>query len=304
MKRPRFPWLAVILMLAAPSLVRAQAPQQESVETPNVTDGTCGGAAHNVPSGATGNAKMKVKIKLAGPNGELLPIVHADQIPLVACDGAAAVTVNEMNGIHAAAVGAGYTCDDGGANNCGNAPTGFTSWEFKAPGQVCGFLLAKSAGLEGRVYVGTDTQSGGTCAPTAVLASTNAGNTVGLDLLPQYLLQVNPNGVHGLVTFNVFPKGVSIPISFTVNTVLFGGSLTALHTAISTLFLGTGLGFLSTVGNVASSHFPGDFASGALVRISNVQVVDRIEVTAVPGQILTQETSVNKDDNGDSRRRR
>jgi len=291
-------------MLAAPSLVRAQ--QQESVDTPNVTDGTCGGAAHNVPSGATATAKMKVKIKAAGPNGEVLPIVHADQIPLVACDPGAVVTVNEMNAIHAAAVnaGTGYTCDDGGQNNCGNAPSGFTSWEFKAPGQPCGFILFKLDALGDRIYVGTDTQSGGTCAPTAVLASTNAGNTVGLDLLPQYLIQVNPNGVHGLVTFNVFPKGVSIPISFTVNTVLFGGSLTALHTAISTLFLGTGLGFQSSVANVTTSHFADEFAPGALVRISNVQVVDRIDVTTVPGQILTQETSVNNDGGGDVRRRR
>jgi len=132
-----------------------------------------------------------------------------------------------------------------------------------------------------------------------VLANTNAGNTLGLDLLPQYLVQVKPNGFAGNVTFRVYhhlggtnPRTISVPLQ---------SDLAALQNAIATGF--SGQGFPATVANAGSSYFPTDFIPGGLgasgiqmpasplVKISTASA-DSIECTAVPGADVTQEMNV------------
>jgi len=209
MKTLRFSWLAVILILTAPSLARAQ---QASIDMPDtVSSAGCGGSPPplvNVPPTADGTSKMRVRIKTASAGGGINPLVTADNIPLTPCMTGAAVANSVMDAIHTAATTGGvYTCA-AAPGTCGGAtanPLSSQNWEFRvAAGNTCGFLLGRFAlgGLFHRVYAGV---AGGCTLPVkGVIASTNAGNPLEVDLLPQYLLQVNPNGVTGNVTVEAY----------------------------------------------------------------------------------------------------
>ena len=282
MKAVRFPWIAVALFLLAPSVLRAQ---EASFDTPNSAVGCP--TDRNVPMQTPGGgARMIVRV---WPNG--LPKVRAD-VALDPCNEGYLVALKMMDAIHAAAVdpGVGYTCSAtfgtcGGAV-AGGAPTR-QDWEFTQPGGD-GFALTKFAGA------GTTTvhvASAGGSAIKAINASTNAGNTVGLDLLPRYIVQVIPDGFDAAVSFRVFHlQGGQNPRSFTINTALFPDP-TLLLNAIKAGFDGLGLGLHTTVGLSSLAAFPEAFVPGPVVLISNAQEATQFEVVGAPGQFIASETS-------------
>ena len=293
MKTPRFPWLAVVLILAAPSLAQAQF----SVHTPDAVVGAA-------------NSKMKVKFKVdvSGPQ------VSADPIPLTVSEAGTAVRDRVMNAINTAATAAplSYVCSPSLGDACGGAGgDDDQTWIYTAPAgsNNCGFGLVKLSPDFERFGVSAGPPAG--CAPKAGLIWTNAGNTANVDLLPQYLVKVNPTGDdalvhHGPVIFQVFhTQGGTNPRTFTIANTASFGTLTALQDAIRDGFNGMGLsGFTAVTDNTpGKSHFPSDFAgfsvSGTempavpVVRIINVPgTVTEIGVKAVAGAIAIQETSI------------
>jgi len=279
MKIVRFSWIAVALFLVAPSVLRAQ---EASFDTPNSTVGCP--TVRNVPlQTPAGGARMIVR---AWPNG--LPKVKADVL-LDPCDDGYLVVLKMMDEIDTAAVGVGYTCS-ATFGTCGGAVDGGTAteqhWRFTQPGGA-GFSLTKFSGGTTMFHVA----GVGGAVLKAINASTNAGNTVGLDLLPRYLVQVIPNGLNAVVTFRVFHlQGGQNPRSFTINTALFP-DLTLLLNAIKAGFDGLGLGLHTTVSLSTEASFPEAFVPGLVVLISNAQQATRFEVVGAPGQSITSETS-------------
>ena len=310
MKTPRFLWLAAILILAAPSLVRAD---QVIIKTPDATVG-CAGDPKNVPD--VPNRKMKVKIKVYGTN---MPVVDAPNIPLTACWSGNDVANTLMDAIHTSAVASGYTA--AGAN-CGSAflnSMSLVNCAYSKP--TCGFELASFMGagtLAQEVIIWSDVSP---CSLVAVTVSSNAGNWVGEGIkinagpgadvassLPQLLFQVNPTGTdgthHGPLTIQGF-RGPGDSVTVTIPNTASYATLSALQSAIKDAINGMGIGLIATADLSAGySQFPTDFTPGSfgaegiesvpspVVRISNVQVGTEIRVKTVTGAIVTFEVGV------------
>jgi hypothetical protein len=136
----------------------------------------------------------------------------------------------------------------------------------------------------------------GACKLAALLFSTTAGNTVFADLLPRYLVQINPNGVNGIVTFTVQDLG-GLNHSFTVNTTSLP-NLAALAAAIANGYSQLGLGLnvsvlsLPTLAQIPSIPSQGGFTMSPLVLISNApQTARAFGVKGLEGQLIVTETS-------------
>jgi len=129
-----------------------------------------------------------------------------------------------------------------------------------------------------------------------VNSQTTAGNTIGKDILPNYLVAIIRNGINGVVTFRVFhaQQGPN-PRTFTVNTSSFPADLD-LASAIAAGFQATGLGLQARVrqngvANLVSSN-GGDFSgSPYFVHIPNTNTINEIQVEALPGQSVVHETN-------------
>jgi len=136
----------------------------------------------------------------------------------------------------------------------------------------------------------------GACKLAALLFSTSAGNTVFADLLPRYLVQINPNGVNGIVTFTVQDLG-GLNHSFTVNTAslpTLGALAAAIANGYSQLGLGLNVSVLSlpTLAQIPSIPSGGGFTMSPLVLISNApQTARSFGVKGLEGQLIVTETS-------------
>jgi hypothetical protein len=136
----------------------------------------------------------------------------------------------------------------------------------------------------------------GSCKMSAVFFASSAGNTVVADLLSRYLVQVNPNGINGPVTFSVQDLG-GVDHSFTINTGLLP-TLGALTAAIASGYSGLGLGLnvsvlsLPTLAQIPSLPNGGGFTLSPLILISNApQVAKSFSVRGLEGQRIAMETS-------------
>lgn len=127
--------------------------------------------------------------------------------------------------------------------------------------------------------------------------NTRAGNTVGTDPLPTYLIRVDKGAVDGVVGFSVDTSPPGAPVSFNVNTT--GLDDLALHQAIRTGFLGLNLGLAAVVRPATEaqvhSHVQEAF-NGYFVHIPNAAAkgVLEINVSGLPGQDTVVETAVFK----------
>jgi hypothetical protein len=166
------------------------------------------------------------------------------------------------------------------------------------------------------------------CVRTGLGLASSGGNTVNLDLLPQYLLQVQTNGaervcqggsnpgavctssssvctgsgascVDSVLQFTVVPIG-GLALSFTVDTADFIGNSQALHNAIAAGFtaLNLDLNVSSDSGVVNTSQFPELYAPGPMIRLANAgSIVTLLGVQPLSGATglkIVQETSVAK----------
>ena len=136
----------------------------------------------------------------------------------------------------------------------------------------------------------------GPCKLAAVQFSTSAGNSVQADLLDRYLVQVNPNGVNGIVTFTVQDLG-GVNHSFTVNTtslLSLGALAAAIANGYSRLGLGLNVSVLSlpTLAQIPSLQSGGGFTMSPLILISNApQAARSFGVRGLEGQLIVTETS-------------
>jgi len=136
----------------------------------------------------------------------------------------------------------------------------------------------------------------GSCKMTGLFFGSTAGNTVTADLLSRYLVQVNPNGVNGPVTFTVQDLG-GVDHSFTINTSSLP-NLAALAVAVANGYSGLRLGLnvsvlsLPTLAQIPSLPNGGGFTLSPLILISNApQIAKSFSVRGQEGQLIATETS-------------
>ena len=158
-------------------------------------------------------------------------------------------------------------------------------------GQNCAFDITYDSAVP-HVSV----EPNGSCKMSGILFSSSAGNTLVVDLLSRFLVQVNPNGVNGLVKFAVQDLA-GVDHSFTVNTSLLP-SLGALTAAIANGYSGLGLGLnvsvvsLPTLAQIQNLPNGGGFTLSPLILISNAPLnAKSFSVTGLEGQLIVMETS-------------
>jgi hypothetical protein len=158
-------------------------------------------------------------------------------------------------------------------------------------GQNCAFDITYDSAIPH-----VNVEPNGSCKMSGILFSSSAGNTIVLDLLSRYLVQVNPNGVNGLVKFTVQDLG-GVDHSFTVNTSLLP-NLGALTAAIASGYSGLGLGLnvsvLSLPFSAQIQNLPngGGFTLNPLILISNAPLAAKsFSVRGQEGQLIVMETS-------------
>jgi len=163
-------------------------------------------------------------------------------------------------------------------------------------GQNCAFDITYDPNATNTNDPSFSVAPNGPCKLAAVQFATSAGNTVQADLLDRYLVQVNPNGINGIVTFTVQDLG-GINHSFTVNTTSLP-NLGALAAAIANGYSGLGLGLnvsvlsLPTLAQIPSLQSGGGFTMSPLVLISNApQAAKAFGVSGLEGQLIVTETS-------------
>jgi hypothetical protein len=303
MKRPRYVVEILILTLCVPALVLAQSV---SIDTPN--DIASPLPAHNVP-GAGPQGAMKVIVNVNGPNG-VLPKVDtgAGSIALIGGDLGQNVASLSANQVCTKAVAAGYACSGflnlNPATTCvgGNGLANDCCTQGAATRVDYNCIQGNPAGGFSISRVQNDIKFG-ISAYNAVAGSflrgvnknTNAGNTLGDDPLPYYLVGIVPNGVGGVVTFRVFhAQGGTNPRTFTVNTSSFLGDPVGLANAIVTGFQGTGLGLQAEAlgpGHPLSLYTENsaEFQTSVPVRLASTNTLSDIQVSGLPGQTIIQE---------------
>ena len=291
MKRCELQMLLAFLLIALP------ASATESVDTPN--DQTCGAPNDcNVPSGVAGK-RMKIIVNLMGGAN-----IKTANIPLAGGDTGEVVARDSWSAVCTAAEADGFTCSGaflgpftpcgggGGQPNCCSPPI--------AVGRSAFITCTKGSRTFDLTRTASDSKLAVAPAPTpirGVNTSTNAGNTILHDLLPQLLVRVEPNGVDGDVDFSVtHGQGGQSPRKFMVDTTSMNDA--QLHNAICDGFVGLGLGLVCIVhtqGQAAQhAQNPAAFGNGTFVRVPNLL---KKGVTAVggggrEGQEVIQEQSV------------
>jgi hypothetical protein len=275
MKKQGFWILFCCLLMALPTLVQADS----SLHFPNDKDGN----THNVANGTAGVMQIRANFthtaNVSTPPLPLPPAPGPGQTGQKVSTEAATALCN-------AAVSVGYVCtphcvfpdSSYHAATCDWQLTGkgFDMWRY---GGAINYKLAPFGLNSIASHRGKNT----------------AGSTIGVDILPMYMVRVNPyfdpgfpGGVHGDVDFGVYlgdPNIATVPdYSFYVNTAAYGTDDEALHQAIAAGFVGMGLG-LDTYVDCApgDQHYIlpnlGDF-DGCYVRIANVEAAGVTMVTA------------------------
>lgn len=243
-------WI-LVLVLAIPTVAIAQNPPDYgpvSVDTPN--DKNVGGIYYNVVPATDPSGTMRVRINLRSR----IPWIEGELV----CnpspnDGETGQTIakRSVDALCTNAVNSGnFTCSGVRDFSVPCAGIACCAESFAAPSQSVGitcktvdnvsFTLSRLANdVEFNVLTAGAGPSGGT---QVVAFQTHCGNTIGKDLWPWVLVQLLPNGVNGVVSYDVYhPQGGTNPRSFSVDTSAYSTSK-ALHDAIAAGFSGLGLG--------------------------------------------------------------
>jgi len=267
-----------------------------------------------------------------GADGSCVP-----EVELRACQTGQTIAARSVNGFcHQAAApasnGPDYNlgpvaindvpCAGGFAGGCCSAASSDThDVTIQHPLLGCGFRLRREASSDAFELLDDPP-----CVRTGLGEASSGGNTVNLDLLPQYFLQVQTNGaervcqggsnpgaactssslvctglgascVDSVLQFTVVPIG-GLALSFAVDTANFIGNSQALHNAIAAGFaaLNLNLEVSSVPGVVNTSQFPELYAPGPLIRIPNAGSIATFlgikPLSGAIGQKIVQETSV------------
>lgn len=196
-------------------------------------------------------------------------------------------------------IGAGFPgdCDVSFADECADATVAdvatLTIGVDRFPG-ACGMEVTKDFGVTpGSLAI----EPTGACRIGSNFLISAGGNSVGVDLLPEYLLQINRGGNDGVVTVEVRQSPAGSFSSFTVNTT--GKTDDQVLESMCAGFAGLGFNLspiLATPHEVNSPLErlqPGTYASGKKVLYIRDagQKVNAIRVTGVVGQEIIAETS-------------
>jgi hypothetical protein len=304
MNRRRSKVLLPLVLAAFPALLVA-AP--ESVRTPNDKAG-CPANPRNVGAGIAAGRRMNIRV-ITGTT----PNVQTDDtggIPLSACQAGQSVMNSAVSRLCTDAESKGYSCTGfftgpvelcgpgGGIISCCDSTV---DPSVRGVSIVCekpplgGFTLGRASGALGSASGDkTDTGDNTPASINAVNTSTNGGNTIASDPLPQHLVNVRTDGTNGIVQWRVFhTQGGPNPRTFNVNTT--GLNDQQIHQAIANGFVGTGLGLTAFVHKSSDaalhSWYPQAFLDDDFVRIPNTtgQGVTEIQVTGLEGQTITIE---------------
>ena len=282
----------LIYGLALPTLTSAQSG---SKDFPNTEGAPCAGPARNIPS--PGGGTMHFKVKLEGVSQKL----DSGAVPGAACDEGRTAAVNGANALCSAAL-AGSDWTPSAVLGCAMpaccaSAVGTTSiikfTSTAVPSEA--FLITRFANDKMFTVGAEDTE-----LILSVLSSTNAGNPIGTDPLPNWIFQAAP-GVNGILTFRVdHTCGGPDPRTFTVDTT--GKTTLQTAEAVRDGFNGLGLSPGCSVVPVASvppagtignyTALPEEFSSegwGFFVRVEHADSVQSIDVKGPPGMLIVSE---------------
>lgn len=299
MAKVRLSILLSLLLIAFPGVVRAQ----ESVRTPD-DDPACFGNANkkNVASIAAGR-RMNIRVI----SGQVAALRTDDQsgVTLSSCQDGPSIALIATQKLCADAQSKGYTCsgnfDDG---NCGGALDPHPNCCDPNISVLLGASYVCSIPGKGglrltRVSNGDEAQVSPTVPNSlnAVNATTNGGNTITSDPLPQHLEGLVRNGLDGVVAWQVFhTQGGANPRTFNVDTT--GKTDTQVAQAIANGFQGLGLGLTPSVHPSSQaafySQYPQAFFQDDFVVVPDTvnHGVLEIRVNALEGQQITIEDNV------------
>jgi hypothetical protein len=162
---------------------------------------------------------------------------------------------------------------------------------------VVGFPSTCGANITKTVGAGLSISPSPPCSLTSSFLISNGGNTIGLDLLPEYLLQIQRNNFDGVVTVDVRQTPTSSFRTFTTDTT--GKSDAQVLEALCTGFASLGLDLRPIITTPAAVHSPldqlqpGTYAPGQQViyiRDAGAKV-NLIRVTGFQGQTIVTEAS-------------
>lgn len=274
--------LALCLLIAAPAAVWAQGA---SKDFPNDKPGPS-----NVGAGDSGKMSIRAVFKMT-------PKVETGVINLFGPEAGEEVAVTGSNRLCNDALAKGYTvtgikgiaaCAD---TSCCNAlSTEFQSITCTIGGT--GFSLSRNQS-DVKFNIGP---IGAGQVVNSLNHNSNAGNTIGTDPLPIFLIRVDKAGMDGFVDFAVsHTQGGVNPRTFFVDTT--GLNDLDLHKAIKNGIEALGLGLTAIVhpARQASSHSHSDESiNGHFVRIPNAlsKGVLQIDAGGLEGQDIVVETAV------------
>jgi len=156
---------------------------------------------------------------------------------------------------------------------------------------TCGATITKTVGA------GLSISPSPPCSLASSYMISNGGNSIGLDLLPEYLLQIQRNNFDGVVTVDVRQTPASSFRTFTTDTT--GKSDAQVLEALCTGFAGLGLDLRPIITTPAAVHSPleqlqpGTYDPGKQViyiRDAGAKV-NLIRVTGFQGQTIVTEAS-------------
>jgi len=300
--------LLSLLLIAFPAVVKGQ----ESVRTPNDKGAGCPAGVNNTNVSSTLAAGRRMNIRVVSGKVPAVTTDDTGSIALSACQSGQAVTHAGSSKLCSAAQTKGFTCQGfftGPFEACGplqplsccDATIDPTVRGVSADCSITGlggFTIGRDPGAAG-ADTGEKVQLGDSTPNTinAVNSSTNGGNTITSDPLPQHLEGLVRNGIDGVVQWKVFhSQGGSNPRTFNVNTT--GLTDTQIAQAIATGFQGLGLGLTASVHPSSQaafySRYPQAFFQDDFVVIPDTvsHGVIEIQVTAIEGQQITIEDNV------------
>src|SRR5262245_50912187 len=201
----RWSFLVSLLLIAPPAMLWGQ----ESVRTPNDNGAGCPAGLNNTNVAAAIAAGRRMDIRVISGKVAALRTDDQGDISLSACQSGQTVTHSATTKLCASAVAKGFTCQGfftgpfeacgpGQALSCCDATIDPTvrgvSMDCSIPGQG-GATLARDPGAAGtdtgeKVQIGNSTPN----TVNAVNTTTNGGNSITSDPLPQHLESLETNG--------------------------------------------------------------------------------------------------------------
>lgn len=286
--------LALVLLVA---LFTAAPLQSASREYPN--SNLCAGApTENVPAGAGGAMRLIAKYKPVGGSAVSLDTGIPANIALVGCETGEETTAKSARRICNACDAVGDPVISGtmlpfDCNTLANS----SSDSFDCAVDGVARVKVDNSPLDVPPALDVNPKTVAT-ELIGLTSTTNAGNAVSVDLLPNLLVQVTPGSTPGQVTVTVeFLLGGAPATGFITTQ---GKTQDTIHTDLRNLFQGFGYASATSQMGMMSAQFAqtdGMFNDSAFVFVPNVgtlngNAVKSVTIKGGPGDLIEVENSV------------